>query len=182
MHVVSEAISKWNPSIVATLEEQNLAGWPLLRGSFVHKLIIWDLGSWSLYRGGLYSGVAIKRGSTVIIRITDTSWSLSIEHSICIIIQIIHTSSSHGSPNGEVQSKPSVTGISGHSVQIIARCVVWSVSDDSIGNGRYRGTLNGCMVIINSLIIVCCEQAAISNTVELLYIAATLGGKMLGVI
>ncbi len=40
-------------------------GWPLLRGCFVHKLFIWDLGSWPLYRGGLYSGVAVKRGSTV---------------------------------------------------------------------------------------------------------------------
>ena len=39
--------------------------WPLLRGCFVHKLFIWDLSSWPLYRGGLYSGVAIKRGSTV---------------------------------------------------------------------------------------------------------------------
>ncbi len=36
--------------------------WPLLRG--VHKLFVWDLGSWPLYRGGLYSGVAVKRGST----------------------------------------------------------------------------------------------------------------------
>ncbi len=31
---------------------------------FVHKLFIWDLDSWLLYRGGLYSGVAVKRGST----------------------------------------------------------------------------------------------------------------------
>ncbi len=31
-----------------------------MRGCFVHKLFIWDLGSWSLYRGGLYSGVAIR--------------------------------------------------------------------------------------------------------------------------
>ncbi len=36
-----------------------------MRGCFVHKLFIWDLGSWPLYRGGLYSGVAVKRGSTV---------------------------------------------------------------------------------------------------------------------
>ncbi len=35
-----------------------LRGWPLLRGCFVHQLFIWDLGSWPLYRGGLYSGVA----------------------------------------------------------------------------------------------------------------------------
>ena len=88
--------------------------------------------------------------------ITNAIWSLSIEHSLCIII---HTSSSHR-PNGEVQNKPSVTGISGHSAQIIVRCVVWSVSDDSIGNGWYRGTLNGCMGILNSL-YKCCEQAAI---------------------
>ncbi len=26
----------------------------------VHTLFIWDLGSWSLYRGGLYSGVAVR--------------------------------------------------------------------------------------------------------------------------
>ncbi len=37
-----------------------------MRGCFVHKLFIWDLDSWPLYRGGLYSGVAVKRGSTVI--------------------------------------------------------------------------------------------------------------------
>ncbi len=36
-----------------------------MRGCFVHKLFIWDLGAWPLYRGGLYSGVAVKRGSTV---------------------------------------------------------------------------------------------------------------------
>ncbi len=36
-----------------------------MRGCFVHKVFIWDLGSWPLYRGGLYSGVAVKRGSTV---------------------------------------------------------------------------------------------------------------------
>ncbi len=33
-------------------------GWPLLRGCFAHKLFIWVPG-----RGGLYSGVAVKRGS-----------------------------------------------------------------------------------------------------------------------
>ncbi len=38
----------------------------MLRGCFVHKLFIWDLGSWPLYRGDLYSGVAVKRGSTVV--------------------------------------------------------------------------------------------------------------------
>ncbi len=27
----------------------------------MHKLFIWDLGSWPLYRGGFYSGVAVKR-------------------------------------------------------------------------------------------------------------------------
>ncbi len=32
----------------------------------VHELFIWDLCSWPLYRGGLYSGVAVKRGSTVL--------------------------------------------------------------------------------------------------------------------
>ena len=36
-----------------------------MRGCFVLKLFIWDLCSWPFYRGGLYSGVAIKRGSTV---------------------------------------------------------------------------------------------------------------------
>ena len=39
-----------------------IQGWPLLRGCFVHKVFIWDLGSWPLYKGGLYSGVAVKRG------------------------------------------------------------------------------------------------------------------------
>ncbi len=59
---------QWNPSIAATLGEQHFGrytGVDLLRGCFVHKLFIWDLGSWLLYRGGLYSGVAVKRGSTV---------------------------------------------------------------------------------------------------------------------
>ncbi len=41
-------------------------GWPLLRGCFVHKVFIWDLGAWPLCAVGLYSGVAVKRGSTVI--------------------------------------------------------------------------------------------------------------------
>ncbi len=40
-------------------------GTTLLRGCFVHQLFIWDLGAWPLYRGGLYSGVGVKRGSTV---------------------------------------------------------------------------------------------------------------------
>ncbi len=35
--------------------------WPLY-SCFVHKLFIWDLDSWPLYRGGLYSGVAINEG------------------------------------------------------------------------------------------------------------------------
>ncbi len=36
--------------------------WPLylFRSYFVHKLLSWDLDSWPLYRGGLYSGVAVK--------------------------------------------------------------------------------------------------------------------------
>ncbi len=90
--------------------------------------------------------------------LTDTSRSLSIKHSNSIQSIIIHTSSYLRSPNGDVQNKPSVTGISGHSTQIIVRCVVWSVSDDSIGNSRYRGTLNGCVGIIIWL-YACCEQA-----------------------
>ena len=54
---------QWNPSIAATLGEQNFGcynvyrGWPLLKGCFVQ--------TWPLYRGGLYSGVAVKRGCTV---------------------------------------------------------------------------------------------------------------------
>ncbi len=68
---LSYKVIQWNSSIAATLGEQkfgryNYSGaWPLLRGCFVHKLFIWDLDSWPLYRGGLYSGVAVKRGSNV---------------------------------------------------------------------------------------------------------------------
>ncbi len=56
-----------NPSIAATLGEQNFGryiGVAFIEGLFCHKLFIWDLDSWPIYRGGLYSGVAVKRGST----------------------------------------------------------------------------------------------------------------------
>ncbi len=54
-----------NPSIVATLGEQNVGHYIGVAYCFVHTLFIWDLGAWPLYRGGLYSGVAVQRGSTV---------------------------------------------------------------------------------------------------------------------
>ncbi len=69
-------------------------------------------------------------------RLTDTCWCLSIEHSLCIIVHIIHTSSHLRYTRGEVQNKPSITGISGHSAQIIVRCGLGSVDDESISNGR----------------------------------------------
>ncbi len=63
-------VLQWNPSIAATLNlgEQHFGryiGVAFIEGLFCTQLFIWDLGSWPLYRGGLYSGVAIKRGSTV---------------------------------------------------------------------------------------------------------------------
>ncbi len=49
--------------------------WPLYRVGFIeglfYKLFIWDLGAWPLYlswplfRGGLYSGVAVKMGYAI---------------------------------------------------------------------------------------------------------------------
>ncbi len=63
-----QPLNKGHPYIMAKMlfpKGDRYRGVPLFRGSFVHKLFIWDLGSWPLYRGGLYSGVAIKRGSTV---------------------------------------------------------------------------------------------------------------------
>ena len=66
---------QWNRSIAATLGEQHLGryiGVVFIEGLFCIRMFIWDLDSWPLHRGGLYSGVAAKRGSTVyIIILTD---------------------------------------------------------------------------------------------------------------
>ncbi len=58
---------------------------------------------------------------------------------------IIHTSSKGRSPLGKVQKKPKVTDVKGHSVQVIVRCGVDSVGDDSIDNRVEGKTLNSCV-------------------------------------
>ncbi len=56
---------QWNSSIVNTLGEQTFGryigvAFTFIEGLFnLNKLFIWDLGSWPLYRGGLYSGVGV---------------------------------------------------------------------------------------------------------------------------
>ncbi len=66
---------QWNPSITDTFGEQCfglftemafLQRWPLLRGCFVHKQFIWDLGAWPLYSSWPLFGDGC-RGSTVIV-------------------------------------------------------------------------------------------------------------------
>ncbi len=79
---------QWNPSIAATLGEEHVGhyiGVAFIEGLFCTQIncSFWDLDSWPLYRGGLYSGVAVKRGSTVeayIIIETLTCTSLILEH------------------------------------------------------------------------------------------------------
>ncbi len=66
-------ILQWNPSIAATLGEQKFGlyiGVAFIEGLFCTQSVHLGPGFlWPLYRGGLYSGVAVKRGSTVL-RIT----------------------------------------------------------------------------------------------------------------
>ncbi len=48
---------QWNPSIAATLGEQNLGRY--IGAAFIEGLFcihIWDLDSWQLYRGGFIQG------------------------------------------------------------------------------------------------------------------------------
>ncbi len=47
-YVHSIIILQWNPSITDNVLAF-IQKWPLLRGCFVHKLFIWDLGTWPLY-------------------------------------------------------------------------------------------------------------------------------------
>ncbi len=50
------------------LSELKFIGVAFIEGLFCTNCSFgWDLGSWPLYRSGLYSGVAVKRGSTVVV-------------------------------------------------------------------------------------------------------------------
>ncbi len=64
-----ENMVQWNPSITDIYGEQCFGplyrGWPLLRGCFVHKQFIWDLGAWLLYSNWPLLEVVVNRGSTV---------------------------------------------------------------------------------------------------------------------
>ncbi len=59
---------QWSPSIAPTLGEQHFGHYirvAFIEGLFCTQSVHLGPGSWPLYRGGLYSGVAVKRGSTV---------------------------------------------------------------------------------------------------------------------
>ncbi len=86
---------QWNPSITDTFRKQCfglytevafIQRWPLYRGGlytevrgyFVHKLFIWDLGA------GHYSEVVVNRGSTVLTASVTVTVPDSIFLNLCL--------------------------------------------------------------------------------------------------